>query len=72
VATSTAECRAVIEACQQQGVQLMVCYYQRFDARPAPSGARHQKARELVEQGAIGQVTMAQARQCFLLSSAAG
>jgi len=59
MAMSTTECRAMIEACQQQGVQLAVCYYQRFNAR-------HQKARELVEQGAIGQVTMAQARQCFL------
>lgn len=59
MAMSTAECHAMIEACQQQKVQLMVCYYQRFNAR-------HQKAQELVRQGAIGQVTMAQARQAFL------
>lgn len=51
MAMSTAECRAMIEACQQQGVQLAVCYYQRLNARPASGGARHQKARELVEQG---------------------
>jgi len=59
MAMSTAECRAMIEACEQYGVQLMVCYYQRFNAR-------HQKVRELVQQGAIGQVTMAKARQAFL------
>lgn len=59
MAMSTAECQAMIDACHQHGVQLMVCYYQRFNAR-------HQKARELVAQGAIGQVTMAQARQAFL------
>ncbi|HIC88389.1 MAG TPA: Gfo/Idh/MocA family oxidoreductase [Anaerolineae bacterium] len=59
MAMSTAECQAMIEACQQHGTQLMVCYYQRFNVR-------HQKARELVQQGAIGRVTMAQTRQAFL------
>jgi predicted dehydrogenase len=58
MAMSTAECRIMIETCERQGVHLMVCYYQRFNAR-------HQKTRELVEAGAIGQVTMAQARQAF-------
>jgi predicted dehydrogenase len=65
MAMSTAECRAMISACRQHGVQLMVCYYQRFNAR-------HIKLRELVAQGAIGQVTMAQARQVFLYPPAPG
>jgi len=56
---SAAECRKMIDRCEAGGVQLMVCYYQRFNAR-------HQKARELVQHGVIGQVTMAQARQAFL------
>ena len=56
MAMSTAECRAMIDACDRTGVQLMVCYYQRFNAR-------HQHARELVRQGAIGQVTLAETRQ---------
>ena len=65
MAMSMAECQAMIKACQQHGVQLMVCYYQRFNAR-------HQKARELIQGGAIGQVTMAQARQTFLYPSEPG
>jgi predicted dehydrogenase len=55
MAMSTAECQAMIDACRQHQVQLAVFYYQRFNAR-------HQKVRQLVQQGAIGQVTMAQAR----------
>lgn len=58
MALSTAECRDMIDACRSNGVFLNVCYYQRFNAR-------HQKIRELVQGGAIGQVTMAQARQAF-------
>jgi predicted dehydrogenase len=65
MAMSTAECRAMILACRQAGVKLMVCYYQRFNAR-------HIKARELVAEGAIGQVTMAQTRQVFLYPPAPG
>jgi predicted dehydrogenase len=65
MAMSTVECRDMILACRQHGVKLMVCYYQRFNAR-------HIKVRELVAQGAIGQVTMAQARQVFLYPPAPG
>jgi predicted dehydrogenase len=59
MAMSSAECSDMIQACEAHGVQLSVCYYQRLNAR-------HQKVRELVQAGAIGQVTMAQARQAFL------
>jgi predicted dehydrogenase len=55
MAMSTAECREMIRVCKEHKVQLMVCYYQRFNAR-------HQMARNLVQQGAIGRVTMAHAR----------
>lgn len=65
MALSTAECDAMLAACRAAGVRLMMCYYQRFNAR-------HQKVRELVAQGAIGQVTMAQARQVFLYPAEAG
>ena len=56
MAMSTVECRTMIDACERHGVQLMVCYYQRFNAR-------HQHARALVQQGAIGRVTFAETRQ---------
>jgi len=59
MALTTAECREMMRTCQDNDVELMVCYYQRFNAR-------HQKVRELLQEGAIGQVTMAQARQAFL------
>ncbi len=62
MALSSLECRAMIDACDQHGVRLMVCYYQRFNAR-------HQHTRDLVRQGAIGRVTMAQARQGSLRPS---
>ena len=65
MAMSTSECRAMIAACRQHNVKLMVCYYQRFNAR-------HIKMRELVAQGAIGQATMAQVRQVFLYPPAPG
>lgn len=64
MAMSTAECRDMIQACRQAGVKLMVCYYQRFNLR-------HIKARELVARGALGQVTMAQARQVNLYPASA-
>jgi len=65
MALSTAECSAMLAACRAAGVRLMVSYYQRFNAR-------HQQVRELVAHGAIGQVTMAQARQVFLYPPEAG
>jgi 1,5-anhydro-D-fructose reductase (1,5-anhydro-D-mannitol-forming) len=65
MALSAAECRRMIDACEASNVTLSVCYYQR-------SNARHQKTRELVREGAIGRVTMAQARQCFLYAPEPG
>lgn len=50
MALTTAECRAMIEACRAAGVVLSVCHYQRFNAR-------HQRIRQLVEEKAIGNVT---------------
>jgi len=54
MAMSSAECRQMIDACATHGVELMVCYYQRFNAR-------HQKVRELVSAGDIGRVITATA-----------
>ena len=65
MAMSTAECREMIRACEESEVQLAVCYYQRFNAR-------HQEARKLIQQGAIGQVTMAQARFACLAPPQSG
>lgn len=55
MAMSSAECRQMIDACEKHSVKLMVCYYQRFNAR-------HQKMRELAQAGAIGRITTASAR----------
>jgi hypothetical protein len=52
----------MIEACQQQGVQLMVCYYQRFNARHQPAIRGHGSW----VSRALSAKSMAQARQCFL------
>lgn len=50
MALNAAESRKMVDACERAGVTLMICYYQRFNRR-------HQKIRELVASGAIGQVT---------------
>ncbi len=52
LALDTAEARRMIDAARANGVSLMVCYYQRFNAR-------HQRTKALVQEGAIGQVTAA-------------
>lgn len=65
MAMSSAECRQMIEACEENGVKLMVCYYQRFNAR-------HQKMRELVQAAAVGQVVTAMARMASLNPPQAG
>jgi predicted dehydrogenase len=52
MALTTGEARAMIDACQTNGVMLTICHYQRFNAR-------HQRIRSLLEEGAIGQVTAA-------------
>ena len=50
LARSSAEAQTMIDACRANGVQLMVCYYQRYNSR-------HQQIKQLLATGAIGQVT---------------
>lgn len=52
MALTTVEARRMIEACRDNGVALVICYYQRFNAR-------HRRIRALLDEGAIGQVTAA-------------
>ena len=52
MALTTAEAGRMIEVSRRHGVALMICYYQRFNAR-------HRRIRELLAEGAIGQVTAA-------------
>jgi predicted dehydrogenase len=52
LALNSGEARQMIAACRANGVQLMVCYYQRYNTR-------HQQIKELLAAGAIGQVTAA-------------
>ncbi len=50
MALDVLQAQRMIEACQTNGVQLMVCYYQRFNAR-------HQQIKRLLDAGAVGRVT---------------
>lgn len=50
LALDSRQAQRMIDACRANGVQLMVCYYQRYNSR-------HQQIRKLLAQGAIGQVT---------------
>lgn len=50
LALNTAQAQAMIDACRANGVQLMVCYYQRYNTR-------HQQVKQLLTAGEIGQVT---------------
>ncbi|MCE7988012.1 MAG: gfo/Idh/MocA family oxidoreductase [Caldilinea sp. CFX5] len=52
LALNSHEARQMIDACRANGVQLMVCYYQRYNTR-------HQQIKQLLAAGAIGQVTAA-------------
>ena len=52
MAMNVEEAEQMVEACEANGVKLMVCYYQRFNRR-------HQKIKELLTAGEIGQVTAA-------------
>ncbi|MCY3778147.1 MAG: Gfo/Idh/MocA family oxidoreductase [Candidatus Aminicenantes bacterium] len=52
LALNVAEGEEMEEACRRAGITFMTCYYQRFNAR-------HRKLKELLEVGAIGQVTSA-------------
>jgi predicted dehydrogenase len=50
LALSTTQAQTMIDGCRANGVQLMVCYYQRYNTR-------HQQIKRLVADGAVGQVT---------------
>lgn len=50
LALNTTQAQAMIDACRANGVQLMVCYYQRYNSR-------HQQIKQWLMAGAIGQVT---------------
>lgn len=50
LALTSAQAQQMIEGCRANGVQLMVCYYQRYNTR-------HQQIKALLAAGAIGQVT---------------
>ncbi len=50
MALDVAEGEAMRAACAEVGVQLMICFYQRFSAR-------HQRIKELLAAGTIGRVT---------------
>ena len=52
MAMNPQEGERMIAACEANGVKLMVCYYQRFNRR-------HQRIKEWIAAGAIGQVTAA-------------
>lgn len=52
LALNVAEGKEMEAACRRTGITFMTCYYQRFNAR-------HRKMKELLEAGAIGQVTSA-------------
>lgn len=50
LALNSGQAQSMIDACRANGVQLMVCYYQRYNTR-------HQQIKQLLAAGAIGQVT---------------
>lgn len=50
LALTVSEGEKIQKACQQSGITFMTCYYQRFNAR-------HQKIKQLLGTGVIGQVT---------------
>ncbi|MCC7017814.1 MAG: Gfo/Idh/MocA family oxidoreductase [Rhodospirillales bacterium] len=50
LALNSAQAQQMSDGCRTHGVQLMVCYYQRYNTR-------HQQIKQLLAEGAIGQVT---------------
>ena len=52
MAMNADESQLMVDACEANGVKLMVCYYMRFNRR-------HEKIKELIAAGEIGQVTAA-------------
>ena len=57
MAMNASEGRDMVKACYENQVKLMLCYYQRFNRR-------HQKIKELLETGEIGQVTAVRITNC--------
>jgi predicted dehydrogenase len=60
MAMSPAECEQMIEACEKNNVKLMIAFMMRFHAC-------HQKARQLVAEGFLGQTVLAEATCPFYL-----
>ena len=52
MAMTSSECQEMMDACEANGVKLMVAFYQRFNAR-------HQKMRQMLAEDQIGQVVAA-------------
>jgi 1,5-anhydro-D-fructose reductase (1,5-anhydro-D-mannitol-forming) len=52
MALHTAQAQRMIDTCRANGVQLMVCHYQRFNAR-------HQQIKAFLDSGVLGRVTAA-------------
>lgn len=52
MALDVVQAQRMMDTCQANGVQLMICYYQRFNAR-------HQQIKRLLDAGTVGQVTAA-------------
>jgi glucose-fructose oxidoreductase len=52
MALTLSDAQEMIDICAEHHVRLMICYYQRFNAR-------HQQVKSLLDEGAIGQVTAA-------------
>ena len=50
LALNVSEAEVMLEACRTAGITAMTCYYQRFNAR-------HQKIKQLLKRGDIGQVS---------------
>jgi 1,5-anhydro-D-fructose reductase (1,5-anhydro-D-mannitol-forming) len=50
MALNTQQAQQMIDACRANHVQLMICYYQRYNAR-------HQQIKRLLDERALGQVT---------------
>ncbi len=60
MAMSLAECEQMIEACEKNGVKLMIAFMMRFHAC-------HQKARQMVADGFLGKVALAESTCPFYL-----
>jgi len=57
MAMNASEAKDMVKACDENGVKLMLCYYQRFNRR-------HQKIRQLIMGDEIGQITATRITYC--------